>query len=186
MITLATVLASTFTDIGGLGLTAKALFIPFSDNTANRLHKAGFSLNQIANMRRNQIDTLVIVLAALLRMSIKKWDLDDDDEEDMGWGLLYYFVSRLYTEQAAFNTIRGLRKELPALTNITPVSISVLLDFGEFIKLYNTQEEYVSTGKKKYIKKGTRFIPYYKSVYPLQHGYKAASSYDYGRTTLTK
>ena len=45
MITLATVLASTFTDIGGLGLTAKALFIPFSDNTANRLHKAGFSLN---------------------------------------------------------------------------------------------------------------------------------------------
>ena len=186
MITLATVLASTFTDIGGLGLTTKALFIPFSDDTANSLHKAGFSLNQIANMRRNQIDTLVIVLAALLRMGIKKWDLDDDDEEDMGWGLIYYFVSRLYTEQAAFNTIQGLRKELPTLTNITPASISILLDFGEFIKLYITQEEYVSTGDKKYIRKGTRFIPYYKSVYPLQHGYKAASSYDYGRTTLTK
>ena len=61
-------------------------------------------------MRRNQIDTLVIVLAALLRMGIKKWDMDDDDEEDMGWGLLYYFVSRLYTEQSAFNTIWGLRK----------------------------------------------------------------------------
>ena len=186
MITLATVLASTFTDIGGLGLTAKALFIPFSDNTANSLHKAGFSVNQIANMRRNQIDTLVIVLAALLRMGIKKWDMDDDDEEDMGWGLLYYFVSRLYTEQSAFNTIWGLRKELPVLTNITPASVSVLLDFGEFVKLYITQEEYVSTGNKKYIKKGTRFIPYYKSLYPLQHGYKAASSYDYGRTTLTK
>ena len=160
--------------------------MPFSDSTANSLHKAGFSVNQIANMRRNQIDTLVIVLAALLRMGIKKWDMDDDDEEDMGWGLLYYFVSRLYTEQSAFNTIWGLRKELPVLTNITPASVSVLLDFGEFIKLYITQEEYVSTGNKKYIKKGTRFIPYYKSVYPLQHGYKAASSYDYGRTTLTK
>ena len=61
-------------------------------------------------------------------------------------GFLYYAASRLYSEQAAFNTPWGFVREAPVVTNISPVGFSLATDLVNIVKLFATQEEYKSSG----------------------------------------
>lgn len=192
MRTLAKVIASTFTDKGGFGLTARAILTPVSKTTQQRMLEAGFSANQYYNMRRNWADMAVIVALTLLKMLSAKPDDDDDEEPDQAMGFLYYAASRLYSEQAAFNTPWGFVKEAPVVTNISPVGFSLATDLVNIVTLFATQEEYKSSGGTyekgdlKWIHKVERLLPYWRSYLMMQNPYQAAQSYQYGRANLTK
>lgn len=192
MRTLAKVIASTFTDKGGFALTARAIFTPVSKTTQQRMLNAGFSANQYYNMRRNWADMAVIVALTLLKMLSAKPDDDDDEEPDQAMGFLYYAASRLYSEQAAFNTPWGFVKESPAVANISPVGFSLATDLVNIVTLFATQEEYKSSGSTyekgdlKWAHKVERMLPYWRSYLMMQNPYQAAQSYQYGRANLTK
>ena len=192
MRTLAKVIASTFTDKGGFALTARAIFTPVSKTTQQRMLNAGFSANQYYNMRRNWADMAVIVALTLLKMLSAKPDDDDDEEPDQAMGFLYYAASRLYSEQAAFNTPWGFVKEALVVTNISPVGFSLATDLVNIVTLFATQEEYKSSGSTyekgdlKWAHKVERMLPYWRSYLMMQNPYQAAQSYQYGRANLTK
>lgn len=192
MRTLAKVIASTFTDKGGFGLTARAILTPVSKTTQQRMLDAGFSANQYYNMRRNWADMAVIVALTLLKMLSAKPDDDDDEEPDQAMGFLYYAASRLYSEQAAFNTPWGFVKEALVVTNISPVGFSLATDLVNIVTLFATQEEYKSSGGTyekgdlKWAHKVERMLPYWRSYLMMQNPYQAAQSYQYGRANLTK
>lgn len=192
MRTLAKVIASTFTDKGGFKLTARAIFLPVNKNTQQMMLNAGFSANQYYNMRRNWADMAVIAALTLLKLLTAKPDDDDDEEEDQAMGILYYAASRLYSEQAAFNTPWGFVKEAPVVTNISPVGFSLAQDLINIVDLFITQEEYKSSGSTyekgdlKWQHKVERLLPYYRSYLMMQNPYQAAQSYQYGRANLTK
>lgn len=189
--TLAKVFLSAFTDRGGVALTARAIFLPVSKKVKQEMLNAGFSANQYANMRRNWMDMLVIASLFIMKALFAK---GDDDEEDDGSinGILYYAASRLFSEQAAFNTPQGLVKEVPTITNISPVGFSLAQDLVNIAELFITQEEYKSNGATydkgdlKWMHKVERLIPYYRSYLMMQSPYKAAESYQYGRASTVR
>lgn len=190
--TLAKVIASAFTDKGGFKLTARAIFLPVGKNTQQMMLNAGFSANQYYNMRRNWADMAVIAALTLLKFLTVKPDDDEDEEGDQTMGMLYYAASRLYSEQAAFNTPWGFVKEAPVVTNISPVGFSLAQDLINIVDLFITQEEYKSSGSTyekgdlKWQHKVERLLPYYRSYLMMQNPYQAAQSYQYGRANLTK
>jgi hypothetical protein len=85
------------------------------------MEQCGFSENQYYNMRRHQMDWFVILGASALVGGIlsmfgyagilgRPHDSDHEDyypknEDDYSAALAYYFLSRLYMEQAAYNEI---------------------------------------------------------------------------------
>ena len=107
-------------------------------------------------------------------------------------GFLYYAASRLYSEQAAFNTPWGFVKEALVVTNISPVGFSLATDLVNIVTLFATQEEYKSSGGTyekgdlKWAHKVERMLPYWRSYLMMQNPYQAAQSYQYGRANLTK
>jgi hypothetical protein len=190
--TLAKVIASTFTDKGGFGLTARAILLPTSKTTQQRMLNAGFSANQYYNMRRNWADMAVLAALTLLKCIAAKPDDDDDAEDDIAMGILYYVASRLYSEQAAFNTPWGLVKEAPVVTNISPVGFSLATDLANIATMFVTQEEYKSSGATyekgdlKWQHKVERLLPYWRSYLMMQNPYQAAQGYQYGRANLVR
>lgn len=80
--TLAKVIAATSTDSWGWGKAVRAMFLP-DKKTQDNMMKAGFSMNQYRNMRRNFADYLFILGIYLLYLVTIKSDDDDDDEEDL-------------------------------------------------------------------------------------------------------
>jgi len=112
--TAAKVIVSAFTDKDGWKTTIKALLLPVINPRGTKLamYKAGFSANQYANMRRNFGDMLLIGLFALIKMATAKSDgADDDEDDDVVLGICYYFASRLYREQSAYNWLGGAVNE---------------------------------------------------------------------------
>ena len=83
MLTLAKVIASIGTEQMGLWKAVRAMAFPIflGKGTKEMMLKAGFSSNQFANMRRTQMDFLVIGLLTLLKMLTAKPDDDDDKAE---------------------------------------------------------------------------------------------------------
>lgn len=192
---LAKVIASTFTDKGGFELTARAILLPTTNRTKQMMLAAGFSANQYYNMRRNWADMAVIAALTLLKLISAKPSGDDDDkdeEDNLAMGILYYAASRLYSEQAAFNTPWGFIKEAPVVTNISPVGFSLATDLVNIANLFITQEEYKSTGSTyekgdlKWVHKVERLLPYYRSYLMMQNPYQAAQSYQYGRANMVR
>jgi hypothetical protein len=197
--TMAKVIASTFMDRGGFTLTARALFLPFSRATKQKMTDAGFSENQYYNMRRNFGDFLFIAALTILNMMTAKGaDDDDDDEEvDQSKALAYYFSTRLLREQMAFNTFKGLSDEMPTLTSLTPVGLSALMDIQSIAALYagsqisdETDSDYFYQSAKegdhekydpKWEKRFMNRFPYLRFSYVLNNPYEAASSFEYGR-----
>lgn len=192
LISLAKVIASTFTDKGGFGLTARAIFLPVSQKVKQQMLDAGFSANQYYNMRRNWADMLVIAALSLLKILTAKPDDEDDEEDNLVTGIAYYTASRLYSEQAAFNTPWGFVKEIPVVTNISPVGFSLATDIVNIATLVATQEEYQSNGATyekgdlKWQHKVERLLPYYRSFLLLQNPYQASQSYQYGRANIVR
>lgn len=172
------------------GLTARAILLPTSSKVKEEMLKAGFSANQYANMRRNWADMIFIAASFLLKALTAKPDDDDDDEDvDIATATAYYFASRLFSEQSAFNAPWGMIKESQVITNILPAGASVVVDMWDIASLFATQEEYKSSGSTyekgdlKWEHKVERLLPFYRSYLLMQNPYQAAQSYQYGRTT---
>ena len=193
VITVSKVIADTFTNKDAMSIMATAglLLWPFTVKQEQMMIDAGFSANQYANMRRNWGDLFVITAMFILKLLLAKREGDDDDDDDeLGSGpdiagIAYYFASRLASEQSAYSTPWGAYKEIPVVSKISPVGLSAATDFARIIQLSITQEE-DSQGRSKAAKKIERLIPYYKSWLILQDPYKAAQSYQYGRTMYVK
>lgn len=171
-------------------LTLRAIFLPTSNKVKQEMLSAGYSANQYSNMRRNFADMLYIAASFLLKCLTAKPDEDDDDEDvDIGMATVYYFASRLFMEQSAYNAPWGMIKESQAITNILPAGAAVAIDMWDLANLFITQEEYKSSGATydkgdlKWEHKVERLLPFYRSYLTMQNPYQAAQSYQYGRAT---
>lgn len=202
MRTLLKVIMSSATDRGGFSLTMRAILFPFGKKAKQNMLRAGFSANQFYNMRRNWGDGAAIVALFLLKL-LTEAPVGDDDDDDEGEtdiiaGLVYYFSSRLFREQAAYNTPRGWSDESSTLLNVaTPAGFSVLTQLwsiasgavgSQFASEDDSEYFYQSSkegiyeeGDAKWEKKFWRMFPYLRSEYVFNHPYDAAASYKYGR-----
>lgn len=178
------------------------LGLPIGKKARLAMYKAGFSKNQVANMRRNWGDALLICLLWILRSLTAKGDDDDDDDYvdpdyELGMGRIHYFSERVFREQAAFNTPLGLYNEAATLGSILPSAGSALMDIAKMGYEFggatiadesNSDFFYQSDKEGKYEEgdmKGLvhlkRMTPYYRSLYTFEHPYDAAESYRFGR-----
>lgn len=166
----------------------RALLCPFGDSVKNSLLGMGFSVEQYRNMRRNWADFALIGMLWVLKALTAKSE-DDDDDDDTTSGLIYYFASRLYMEQNAYNTPWGIWQEQKSVLDWMPSGVSVAGQILDISRLMITQEEYKTSsathekGDKKWEYKIGSYIPYYRSTRVLDHPYEAAKSYEYGRAT---
>jgi len=199
--TLAKVLASTFTNKGGFGLTLSSLLIPFSSKTEQRMLNAGFSKNQYYNMRRNFMDYSMIIALKLLKwLTGPKSSDDDDEEEDQALGIAHYFINRLLREQSAYALPVSFRDEMKNVANISPVGVSAVYQIFDFTRLFagdisgladieNSQYYYQTTnptgiykqGDPKWVNKGLKMFPWYRSKYVFEYPYKAVEGFEYSR-----
>lgn len=202
MRTLLKVIMSSATDRGGFSLTMRAILFPFGKKAKQNMLRAGFSANQFYNMRRNWGDSAALVALLLLKL-LTEAPVGDDDDDDEGEtdilaGLVYYFSSRLFREQAAYNTPRGWSDESSNLLNVAaPAGFSVLTQLwsiasgavgSQFASEDNSEYFYQSSkegiyeeGDAKWERKFWRMFPYLRSEYVFNHPYDAAASYEYGR-----
>lgn len=202
MRTLLKVIMSSATDRGGFSLTMRAILFPFGKKAKQNMLRAGFSANQFYNMRRNWGDGAAIVALFLLKL-LTEAPVGDDDDDDEGEtdiiaGLVYYFSSRLFREQAAYNTPRGWSDESSTLLNVAaPAGFSVLTQLwsiasgavgSQFASEDDSEYFYQSSkegiyeeGDAKWERKFWRMFPYLRSEYVFNHPYDAAASYEYGR-----
>lgn len=205
MNTFAKVIASTFTDEGGFRKTMKYIFLPIflGDKVKADMEAQGFSAAQYYNMRRNFGDMFFIAFFALLKAITKAGgggDDDDDDklaDEDTFAGLTYYFSSRLFREQSAFNIPAGMKLEKNSLLDLNPAGFSVCYTLMDMAKLgigqnfadeensdyfYQQDEKGIyEAGDSKFWAKFDRMFPYLRSWYVVEHPYTAMESYDYGQ-----
>lgn len=167
----------------------RALLCPFGDGVKNSLLEMGFSVEQYRNMRRNWADFALIGMLWVLKALTAKSEDDDDDDDDTTSGLIYYFASRLYMEQNAYNTPWGIWQEQKSVLDWMPSGVSVAGQILDISRLMITQEEYKTSsathekGDKKWEYKIGSYIPYYRSTRVLGHPYESAKSYEYGRAT---
>lgn len=167
----------------------RALICPFGDSVKNSLLEMGFSVEQYRNMRRNWADFALISMLWILKALTAKSEDDDDDDDDTTSGLIYYFASRLYKEQNAYNTPWGIWQEQKSVLDWMPSGVSVAGQILDISRLMITQEEYKDSsathekGDKKWEYKVGSYIPYYRSIRVIKHPYEAAESYEYGRAT---
>lgn len=183
--------------IAAIAMPINLLGLPIGKKAKLAMYKAGFSKNQVANMRRNWGDALLISFLWLLKTLTAPGGGDDDDD-DVVSGLTYYFASRLYREQAAFNTPSGLYHEQTTLTDLMPVGGSALRDISlmgyEFAGLpfadetdsdfyyQSSKEGRYEEGDAKAIVHFWRMFPYLRSVYTFEHPYESAKSFEYGKS----
>lgn len=178
-------------------------FTPFmSKKVKQRLKDSGFSDSQMANMRRNFMDYMILSLLYMLRMLCAeppKEEIEDDYEPDQLEGLTYYFVTRWIREQEAFNAPWGIANESLTLADAVPVGAAAMWDLGklflyegpggtfgdvensDFYYQRDHPEGKYYEGEPKYWNHLGRLVPYYKSIYNLNHPYEAIESYEFGR-----
>lgn len=182
-----------------LAMPFNIIGLPIGDFAKKAMYEAGFSKNQVANMRRNCGDYLLILGLFLLRSLTAPNDDDDDyDERSITAGLLYYFSSRLLMEQAAFNIPSKMYVESLTVTDLMPVGGAALKDIlslsnellvGPFKDISDSDYYYQQSKEGKYEEgelKGLvhlrRMIPYYRSLYTFTHPYDSYKSFEYGKT----
>ncbi len=180
--------------IASIALPINLLGLPIGDKAKLAMYKAGFSKNQVANMRRNFGDALLIGFLWLLKSLSAK---GEDDDDDVTTGLIYYFSNRLYREQAAFNTLNGVFHEVTTVTDLMPVGGSALRDImqlgyqfigipfadeGDSDFFYQSDREglYEEGDAKAYVH-FWRMFPYLRSIYTFEHPYESAKSFEYGK-----
>lgn len=170
-------------------LTLRAIFLPTSSKVQQEMLNTGYSANQYFNMRRNFADMLFIAASFLLKCLTAKPDDDDDEDIDIGMATTYYYASRLFSEQSAYNAPWGMIKESQTITNILPAGAAVAIDMWDLANLFVSQEEYKSSGSTyekgdlKWQHKVERLLPFYRSYLTMQNPYQASQSYQYGRAT---
>lgn len=200
--TVAKVILSSVTDRGGFKLTARALLLPFGKHTQSMLYQAGFSANQVRNLKRNLCDAVLIGILLMLKCLSSLGDDDDDDENKIALGLLYYFSNRLFREQSAFNNPYGWYFESNTILDMVPAGFSALTDIidtgykigGLPFADADNSSFYYQSGKDGLYEEGDskgwnhmkRMTPYLRSVYTFEHPYAAAESYEYGRNVKAR
>lgn len=123
-------------------------------------------------------------------------------EGNIAVGLIHYFANRLYREQSALNNPTGLYFESTTLLDLMPSGVTACLEIYKFTKMLsgsffadkeNSEYFYQTEVEGKYDKydpkwltKLISFIPYWKSVYNIQHPYQATKSYEYGRNVKNR
>lgn len=187
--TMGKMILNMFGGKGNIIPSLRAIFCPFGDSVKTSMQQMGFSVEQYRNMRRNWVDFALIGVLALLKCLTAKSDDGDDDDDDVTKGLIYYFASRLYMEQNAYNTPWGIWQEQKSVLDWMPSGLSVIGQMAEFGKYVVTQEEYAKDtkthkeGDKKWAYKFGSYFPYYRNYKILEHPYESAKSYEYGRAT---
>ena len=214
LVTFAKAIVNATTDRQGIGLTMRALLLPFGKNTAKAMLNAGFSANQFRNLKRNFFDGIFILSLLLLKAAFAKPPKDEEEnnycsaysdnssEDDVTTGLLYYFTNRLYREQSALNSPFGWYYESNSLLDTMPVGFSALADLvklgyeygGAQVSDEGNTDFYYQAGKEGRYEKGDpkwenhliRMIPFLKNTYTFEHPYEASKSFEYGRNVKQK
>jgi hypothetical protein len=180
---------------------------PWSKRANTALTKAGFSEHQVFNARRMVAAELLIGFLYALKIATARGDGDDDDDDDKEYdadtGRVYYLAMRTLLEQEAFIWIPEIYKQTGQLMDFVPVGFAALMDLwnlgDEGIEALNGYEKgskyfYHRDDKNgRYDKYDSKFehhlerlIPYWKSVWAIEHPYEAAENYEFGRKLRTR
>ena len=176
------------------------MFWPWGERSQTAMLKAGFSEEQNMNARRMTVSAFLMGLLLALRLATAPPDKDsrDDDEEDVLTGLIHYLAMRTLLEQEAFLYIPEIITQSGQLLDFLPVGVAALVDIGELSaetigawthSKKNSKYFYTRDSKDGRYKEGDskalhhleRLIPYWKSVWAIQHPYEAAKNYNFGR-----
>lgn len=199
--TVAKAMMYAFTDKAGWKLTMRALLLPFGKNSARMMYSAGFSTNQIRNMRRNWADFLWLGMLGLICGLTSMGD-DDDDESEVAKGVIYYFAHRLYREQEALRLPTGWVVEKNSLLDLTPAGVAAATDLTKFVYQFGgamvtdednsdfyyqgRKEGRYEKGDPKWVNHMMRMTPFLRSTYVFTHPYEAQKSYEYGRNIKSR
>lgn len=191
----------------GILKTVLHTILPWTHLTTNAMLDAGFSKNQLANVRRNSADIYMMLLLALIRGATSLGDPDDDDyipydpDFDRYKGIIYYFANRLFREQAAYNII-GTWDEMAMITDYCPIGLAAL---GDFVKLAGealgaqwgdpedsdhfyqiNKEGLYEKGDSKALRHFWKRFPYLRSYDIWANPYEATKSYNYGQNMRSR
>ena len=159
------------------------------------MEECGFSENQFYNMKRHQMDWLVIIGTSALVGGIlsifgyngilgRPSGSDPDDyypknESDYAAALAYYFISRLYMEQAAYNEITSFTQvEGPSVLSLVGSNLAMLSTAYEIFSLMVRDEDYQKgewKDKKKWKIKALKYTPYFRWHYSVGHDPRSAA-----------
>jgi len=166
------------------------------------MQECGFSDTQYYNMRRHQMDWFVILgttalVGGLLRvfgytgLLGRPSGSDPDDyypknNDDYAAALAYYFLSRLYIEQAAYNEITSFTQvEGPSALSLFGSNLAMLSNAYNIFTLMLSGEEYQQgewEGEKKWKIKALKYTPYFRWHYSVGHDpRKAAEAFELNR-----
>lgn len=179
-----------------IGKTLAFILMPFSKKSRMMLRECGFSPTQCANLRRNFMDYLFIIILSILKHLLRKKD-DEPEEESTSTGICYYLTNRWLREQSAFNTVEGMIKEVNGVRDLLPAGFNALFDIAKLayegvgaavVKDRKNSNFYYQQSKSgKYEKYDSKFrvhlkseAPYLRSKYPINRPYESSESYDYG------
>ena len=172
-------------------------FLPMirSQYVKDIMQECGFSDNQFYNMRRHQMDWFVILgVTALVGGFLNVFgysgilgrpsDSDPDkyypkNESDYAAALAYYFLSRLYMEQAAYNEITSFTQvEGPSVLSLLGSNLAMLSNAITIVELMLGGDVYQQgewKGEKKWKIKVLKYTPYFRWNYSVGHNPRQAA-----------
>jgi hypothetical protein len=180
---------------------------PWSKRSMKALTQAGFSEHQVFNARRFVASELLIAFLFALRLATAKsggdGDDDDDKEYDVKTGLVHYMAMRTLLEQEALLYLPETFVQSGQLMDFMPVGGAALYDLWrlgyEIVGAAATDESNKDFYWPRADKNGKhdqydpkfwnhieRLVPYWKSVWSIEHPYEAADNYEFGRRLRTR
>lgn len=177
------------------------MIVPWTKRSKRAMLKAGFNENQNYNARRIVISLLLIASIASVWLCLRPSD-DDDDEPNVYEGLLYYLAYRAMLEQEVFIEAGTTIVESGSLLDAMPTGIAALYDLctlmwqgigaivtdedSDFYHQNDSSSDRYEEGDTKFWVHLQRLIPYWKSVWGLEHPYEAVDNYEFGRKMRTR
>lgn len=178
---------------------------PWTKRSKRAMLKAGFSESQNYNARRMATALMIISSLAALWLCCRPSE-DDDDEPSVYEGLLYYLAYRAMLEQEVFIEAWTTMVESGSLLDAMPTGGAALFDFcnlmwqgigaivvdeeddenSTFYYSNDSDSERYEAGDTKFGVHLQRLIPYWKSMWALEHPYEAVDNYEFGRKMRTR
>lgn len=186
----------------------RALLWPVGKGFITAMEKRGYSTTQARNAKRNFGDIVAIIVLAILN-ALTRPKGDDEDDDELLQGHLYYLSMRLQMEQSAYNLPNHMLSEASSLLDAVPAGASMLRDVftlanligGDILYNYDKDEKDPEVrkffyqkqvpgkalkGDAKWKAKVINMTPYWRSFYWAEHPYNAASNYMYVRESKSK
>ena len=177
----------------------QSLIFPWMKGFESAMQKRGYSVTQAKNAKRNWGDLFFIGILALVQWLTKPMGNDDDDD-DLIDGHMYYLSMRLLQEQSAYNLPGSMMSEATSLFDAIPAGFSIMRDFGLWgiygmvisgmiIKKTNkilTLGKYfyqkkipgkAMQGDAKWKAKALNMVPYVRSIYWAEHPQRSKELY---------